>query len=100
MRLVNWLLGIFCALVMLYLYAPIVLLIVMSFNKSRLNITWQGFTVDWYRQVFRDGPLMDSLYNSLIIAAATTVLSVILGTGGAWLCYRYRFRFLRVRSTR
>jgi spermidine/putrescine transport system permease protein len=95
----NLLLGSWCAIVMVFLYLPIVLLIVFSFNTSRLNVVWQGFTFDWYRQLWHDRPLMDAMENSVVIAAATTVASVALGTGGAWLCYRYRFRFMRTINT-
>jgi spermidine/putrescine transport system permease protein len=99
MRRTNIVLGTWTALVLVFLYIPIVLLIALSFNTARLNVVWQGFTFDWYRQLFNDRPLIESLKNSLIIAAATTVVSVVLGTVGAWLCFRYRFRFLRTIRT-
>jgi spermidine/putrescine transport system permease protein len=94
-RRVNLLLGWWTGIVLVFLYAPIVLLVALSFNASRLNVVWRGFTLSWYREVFRDRPLMDALLNSVLIAAGTTVVSVTLGTAGAWLCYRYRFRFIR-----
>src|SRR5215468_5837103 len=99
MRRTNILLGTWTALVLVFLYLPIVLLIALSFNTSRLNAVWQGFTLDWYRQLMNDRPLIESLQNSLLIAAATTLVSVVLGTVGAWLCFRYRFRFLRTIRT-
>ena len=77
---------------LVFLYLPIVILIVYSFNSSRLNILWEGFTLEWYAAIWqrrRAGPRRSS--NSLIVAVASTVLSVVLGTGGAWLLYRYRF---------
>ena len=83
------------ALVFLFLYAPIIVLVVYSFNASRLNIVWQGFTVDWYARVWHHQPLLRSAENSLVIACASTVLSVLLGTAGAWLLHRYRFRGAR-----
>jgi spermidine/putrescine transport system permease protein len=99
MRLVNLLLGSWTAIVLLFLYAPIVLLIVYSFNRSRLNVTWQGFTLDWYRELWHHRPLIDALINSLVIAAVTTAASVVLGTGGAWLTHRYRFPLMRSLQT-
>jgi spermidine/putrescine transport system permease protein len=99
MKLVNVLCGWWTVLVFVFLYLPIVLLIAYSFNKSRLNIEWQGFTLDWYRELFANDTLMQTLKNSVIIAAVTTVLSVILGTVGAWLIYRYRYRFKRLWET-
>ena len=99
MRLVNLLLGGWTALVLLFLYAPIALLVVYSVNRSRLNVVWQGFTLRWFIELWHDRPLVDSLVNSLIIAAATTVVSVILGTGSAWLSFRYRLPLMRTLGT-
>lgn len=90
MSAVHRLFGLWTLLILLFLYLPITLLVIYSFNSSRLNIVWQGFTLDWYRQLCHNQPLIGSLYNSLIIAAVTTVLSVFLGTAAAWLLYRYR----------
>lgn len=102
MKLVNLLLGSWTAVVLLFLYLPIAILILFSFNKSRLNIHWEGFTVEWYGKLFtdpRNGPLITALNNSLIIASIVTVFSVLLGTLGAWLLYRYRFPVPRVTNT-
>jgi spermidine/putrescine transport system permease protein len=86
-------------LVLVFLYLPIVILVGYSFNSSRLNIVWQGFTLEWYAAIWRDAVLVGSLYNSLYVALVTTVLSVILGTGGAWLLFRYRCPGVRLIST-
>jgi spermidine/putrescine transport system permease protein len=99
MKRINSLLGLWTVLVMIFFYLPIAILIGFSFNTSRLNILWEGFTLEWYAAIWRDRVLVQSLNNSLIVAAITTVLSVALGTGGAWLLYRYRFPFLRLWQT-
>ena len=99
MKRISWLLGLWTALVMVFFYLPIAILIGFSFNTSRLNILWEGFTLDWYAAIWRDRVLVDSLNNSLVVAAITTVLAVALGTGGAWLLYRYRFPGLRLWQT-
>ena len=99
MKRISWLLGLWTALVMVFFYLPIAILIGFSFNTSRLNILWEGFTLDWYAAIWRDRVLVDSLNNSLIVATITTVLAVALGTGGAWLLYRYRFPGLRLWQT-
>jgi len=99
MKLVNLLLGSWTTVIMLFLYLPIVILIVYSFNKSKSNIHWEGFTFDWYGMMFRDKPLITALNISLLIACIVTVLSVLLGTIGAWLLYRYRFPFPRLTNT-
>lgn len=84
--------GLWSVLVFAFLYLPVFVLIAYSFNASRLNILWEGFTWEWYRQVWSNAPLMQSLRNSLIVAVISTAASVVLGTLGAWLLHRYRFR--------
>jgi spermidine/putrescine transport system permease protein len=95
--------------ILLFLYLPILLLVIYSFNDSKLNIVWEGFTFKWYRQLWneivlhlsdeRRSPLVESLNNSLIIAGFTTIFAVILGTAGAWLLYRFKYPALRSIST-
>ena len=87
------------ALVFLFLYAPIGVLVVYSFNTSRLNVLWEGFTWRWYGELWTNEPLMRALKNSLVVAGATTAASVVLGTAGAWLLHRYRYRFARAIQT-
>src|SRR5581483_6440233 len=99
MALINWLCGGWTALIFVFLYLPILLLIVYSFNQSDLNVIWTGFTFDWYRSLWHNETLIDALKNSLIIAGITTVLSVLLGTSGAWLLHRYRFPALKTVTT-
>jgi spermidine/putrescine transport system permease protein len=84
-------LGAWTALVLVFLYLPIAVLLVYSFNRSRLNVIWEGFTFRWYIELWQNGPLLTALENSLVIAAIVTILSLVLGTTGAWLLYRYRF---------
>lgn len=87
----NWLFGGWTFLVFLFLYTPIILLVVFSFNDSKLNIRWSGFTTKWYGELLQNQILLTAFQNSLIVAVATTVLSVFLGTVGGWLLHRYRF---------
>ncbi|MBX7157926.1 MAG: ABC transporter permease [Verrucomicrobiae bacterium] len=96
---VNMLFGVWTWLVFAFLYLPILLLIIFSFNKSKLNIVWTGFTLDWYVKLMHNQPIIRALRNSLIIAGFTTVISVILGTVGAWLLYRYRYPAMRTLNT-
>jgi spermidine/putrescine transport system permease protein len=79
-------------IVFLFFYLPIGIMVLFSFNQSRLNIVWTGFTLDWYAALWRDAVLVRTLKNSMIVATATTLLSVFLGTVGGWLLYRYRYR--------
>jgi len=82
----TWTVGVF-----VFLYIPILLLVVYSFNDSKLNLAWVGFTTKWYGALFQNEVLLRAFKNSLIVAGATTALSVFLGTTAAWLLYRYRF---------
>lgn len=77
--------------VYLFLYVPILILVVYSFNDAKYSTNWQGFTLKWYHQLFTDSPLKDALVNSLIIALASSVVATVLGTLGAFAFYRYRF---------
>ena len=74
-----------------FLSIPIVLLVVYSFNDSKLNLYWAGFTTKWYGMLFGNEVLLRAFQNSLIVATTTTALSVVIGTSAAWLLYRYRF---------
>jgi spermidine/putrescine transport system permease protein len=93
LRLLDAGLGIWTGLVFLFLYLPILVLVVYSFNESRLNVVWEGFTMEWYGRLWDDTRIARALKNSLVVAGFTTVLSVVLGTVGAWLLHRYRYRF-------
>jgi spermidine/putrescine transport system permease protein len=99
LALVNLLCGGWTGLVFVFLYLPIVLLVVYSFNASDLSAVWTGFSFEWYDRLWKNGPLIAALKNSLIIAGVTTLLSVVLGTLGAWLLFRYRFPALRALGT-
>ena len=92
-RLRTWLLGIWSVAALVYLFIPIGIVILFSFNDpaGRYNITWEGFTLDHWLHPFRVGGLQDALVNSLLIAAISTVLAVLMGTFMALALVRYRF---------
>ena len=75
----RWL-GAFAAITYLFLFAPIVVLIVFSFNDSKRNFQWKGFTFDWYPTVFANDELLDALIVTLQVAAVAVVVSTVLGT--------------------
>lgn len=95
LKLLNWFLGGWTLLVFVFLYVPIAVLVGYSFNASRLNIVWSGFTVEWYSRLWRHTPLLHAAENSVVIATITTLLSVVIGTVGAWLLHRYHYRAAR-----
>src|SRR5580765_5933914 len=87
----RWLTA-FTVAIYAFLFAPIVVLIIFSFNQSRRNFVWQGFTFDWYPRLFANQDLLDAVGVTLQVAAiavtASTVLGALLGLGLA----RLRFR--------
>lgn len=93
LRVVEWGMGLWTSLVLVFLYLPIGVLIAYSFNTSKLNVVWEGFTFKWYGELFGHAPLVRSLKNSLFIAIFATLISVVLGTAGSWLLHRNRYRF-------
>ena len=70
----------YLALVFIFLYAPIAVLIVFSFNDSKLRGSWAGFTLKWYKELLDDPTILKSLYNTILIAVIATIVSTILGT--------------------
>jgi spermidine/putrescine transport system permease protein len=91
----NLFFGTWTFAVFAFLYIPIALLVVFSFNSSRLNIRWEGFSLKWYEALFQNRVLISAFENSLIVASSTMVLSTVLGTLGAWMLHRYRFPLRR-----
>lgn len=79
------------ALTFVFLYAPIVILVVFSFNDSRRNIVWRGFTTAYYGLALANDSLREAFFNSLIVAAISTAISTILGTMLAIALWRFRF---------
>lgn len=70
----------YLVLVMLFLYAPIFVLIVFSFNQSKSSSVFTGFTLDWYKRLFNNRLIISSLVNTIIIAVAASIISTALGT--------------------
>lgn len=74
---------IYLALIFIFLYAPIAVLIVFSFNNSKLRGSWAGFTLKWYKNLLEDPAILNSLWTTLIVAVVATVVSTIVGTFAA-----------------
>ncbi len=79
-------------LIYFFLFAPIAILIIFSFNTSKLNFVWQGFTLHWYVKLLSNEAILNAFKNSLIVAILTTLLSTLLGTMLAFALVRYNFR--------
>lgn len=93
-RVRNWLLGIWSGLALLYLFIPVFIVVLFSFNdnKGRFNFTWQGFTLRHWQHPFKDPDLAKALTSSLEIAVIATAIATALGTFMAMALVRYRFR--------
>lgn len=87
----RWPLQLWLAGVGIFLYAPLIALMVFSFNDSRRNIVWQGFTLKYYEKALNNASLIEAFVNSLTIAAVSTFLSLILGALAALALWRFRF---------
>ena len=89
----RWSMRLWVIAVTFFLYAPLVTLVAFSFNDSRRNIVWQGFTFKYYEKALNNASLMEALVNSLTIAALATVFSIVLGALSAVMLWRFRFPF-------
>ena len=87
------------ALVFLFLYAPILLLIVFSFNKGNSNIVWTGFSLDWYKSLFQNRLIMRSVYTTLLVSLLATAIATAAGTFAAIGFYSLRRRPRAVLNT-
>ena len=84
---------IFVGAVFLLLYAPIVIMMVFSFNDSRRNIVWRGFTTKYYEKAWKNDGLIEAFVNSLTIAFVNTLIATALGAMIALFLWRFRFPF-------
>lgn len=75
--------NLYLGLLLLFLYAPILILIGLSFNASKSRAKWGGFTFSWYVELFQNEAIMDALYTTLIIAFLSALIAVIIGTAAA-----------------
>jgi spermidine/putrescine transport system permease protein len=77
--------------VMLFLYLPLIVLMAFSFNDSKRNVVWRGFTTKYYAKAWENDQLWSAMMNSLTIAAFATVFSLIIGSLAAVMLWRFRF---------
>lgn len=82
----------FLYLVFAFLFLPIIVLIIYSFNSSSMNIIFEHFTFDWYHKLFENTDLISSFTNTLIVASVSTIISTIIGTMSAYGLYKYSFK--------
>lgn len=73
----------YLVLILVFLYAPIATMTVLSFNSSKSRTQWGGFTTRWYTELFSSSTIMTALYNTLLIAFLSSIIAVIIGTAAA-----------------
>jgi spermidine/putrescine transport system permease protein len=79
-----------------FLYVPLLIVIVYSFNDSRLNAEWVGFTFGWYDKLFHNQDMLLAAGNSLLIGLTASAVATVLGTMAGLAMYRYRNRLLSI----
>lgn len=79
--------------VFLFLFLPIFVLIFFSFNTSKLNIVFEGFTFHWYKDLFNNTILLEALKNTILVAGISTLVSTVVGTLSAYALKRFNFPF-------
>lgn len=81
-------------LVFAFLYVPLIIVMVYSFNDSQLNAEWVGFTFNWYRKLFNDQEMLNAAGNSLMIAVVSSAVATVLGTMAGFAMHRYKLKLL------
>ena len=89
----NWL-RIFSVAVFAFLYLPLLIVVVYSFNDSKLNAEWVGFTLKWYDVLFHDSEMLTAAGNSLLIAFVSAMAAAVLGTLAGIAMHRFKLRIL------
>ncbi len=80
MKIIN---KVYMFLIFIFLYAPIFVLIVFSFNNSKSRVVWSGFTFKWYNRLFENQEILSAFYNTIIIASISAIVATALGTAAA-----------------
>lgn len=92
----NLALWLMASLVYAFLYIPLIIVVIYSFNDSKLNAEWVGFTLSWYQKLFENEEMLIAARNSLIIAVSATILATSLGTMAGLAIHRYKLKVLPI----
>lgn len=82
-KITDWLARVYLFLIFVFLYAPIVVLIVLSFNDSRSRVVWGGFTTRWYKSLLANNQIKQALVTTLVLAFASAAIATVIGVLGA-----------------
>ncbi len=91
-KIPDWALLLFAALIYVFLYAPILVLVFFSFNSTRSTQVWTGFSTEWYGELIRDQTILDAFRLSMIVGVSATAIATVIGTLTALALAHYRFR--------
>ena len=87
--------NLYTVLMMVFLYAPILVLVLFSFNSGKSTSVFEGFSLKWYAELFRDTATLTAFKNSMIIAVVSSVISTVMGTAAATAIFRYKNKWFR-----
>ncbi len=90
---------VYIGLILLFLYAPLVIMVLFSFNEANSLSIFTGFSLRWYEELFASEEVLDALYNTLILAVASSLLATVIGTAAAVGIEKLRTRWLRTAIT-
>ena len=82
-RIKDWISRFYLGVIILFLYAPILVLVVLSFNNSRSRVKWGGFTLNWYVRLFSNRQIAEALTTTLILAFTSALIATLIGVLGA-----------------
>ena len=82
----------YLSLIYVLLYLPIIVLVVMSFNKSKTGYNWSGFSLKWYESLFNNQAMLDAFWHSIFLGLVAATVSTLIGTLTAMALHRYNFR--------
>ena len=85
----------YTALVFIFLYAPIAVLIVFSFNSGKSTSVFEGFSLYWYKELFNDAATLTAFKNSMIVAVVSSIISTVMGTAAATGIYGYKNKLIK-----
>lgn len=80
--------NIFLFLILSFIYLPIIILIIYSFNSGDSGFIWQGFSLKWYKEIFASSQIKSAIFNTILIAIISSLTSVVIGIIGAYAIYK------------
>lgn len=84
--------GVYLGIVFFLMYLPVAVVIIFSFNESKLPVRFSGFSLNWYQELLQDEDMLEALKNSLILGVSSCLLSAVIGTLGAVGLSRIKWR--------